>query len=391
MIGQRNFAPAVLSLFALAFATVPAAAADGDPWHVQKLSGDVWLTGDASQLVSLTKDTVLGPGNSIRTGQDGRVLLTRGEERILISPNSAIAIPSDQEKHGMPTTITQQAGTISLEVEKGNVQHFEVETPYLAAVVKGTQFQVSVGKGSSKVEVLRGQVQVSDFKTGDNVLVLPGQSVSTSSLARGGLILRGRGQFNPIQHGTPRSSTVKALAVPPTGLRAPHVNPGQETRPLRAASRFNNTSKSAANSKISHMPNGKFRIGAALGEVRLDFHKVTQGLAHGSLASNGASGTPGSSRDKSGTHGEAADAYASAGGLNSNASSNGGFSGNGNGSGGLGGNGNTNGNGGGNGGGNGNGSGVGAAGNNGLALGLGNGNGLALGGSNGNGKAKGKK
>ena len=45
-----------------------------------------------------------------------------------------------EKTDGLSTTIQQRAGSILLEVEKRNVTHFEVETPYLAAVVKGTQF-----------------------------------------------------------------------------------------------------------------------------------------------------------------------------------------------------------------------------------------------------------
>ena len=87
------------------------------------------------------------PGDTIRTGRNGRVLLVRGEETILISPNSVIGLPTEK-KDGLATTILQQAGSILLEVEKRNVKHFEVETPYLAAVVKGTQFRVSVNAAS---------------------------------------------------------------------------------------------------------------------------------------------------------------------------------------------------------------------------------------------------
>src|SRR6185436_6771770 len=97
-------------------------------------------------------------GDSISTGPNGRVLLTRGAETILVSPNSSIGIP--EKKGDLSTTITQRAGTILLEVEKRNVKHFEVETPYLAAVVKGTQFRVTVDKATSRVDVVRGQVEV---------------------------------------------------------------------------------------------------------------------------------------------------------------------------------------------------------------------------------------
>ena len=183
---------------ALIFCTASMARADdAAPWQVSKSSGEVWITTAGAQQVSLTADTKLNPGDSVRTGRNGRVLLIRGEERIMVSPNTAIGIPSEK-RNDLPTTITQQSGTILLEVEKKNVQHFEVETPYLAAVVKGTQFQVTVEKGRSRVEVTRGQVQVSDFKSGQNVLVLPGQAARSVANGAGGLEMSGKGPFNTI-------------------------------------------------------------------------------------------------------------------------------------------------------------------------------------------------
>src|SRR4051794_13752020 len=209
---------------------MPPAYAQDASWRVAKSSGDVWLTTTGAQQVALGSETMVTPGGNIRTGRNGRVLLTRGAERILISPNSEIGIPLEK-KGELATTITQQAGTIVLDVEKRNVQHFEVETPYLAAVVKGTQFRVSVDKGTSRVAVLRGQVQVSDFKSGENVLVLPGQMARTSGKAAGGLILTGQGRLNAIEPGTPRASSVRPLAVPATGLRPLQATAGQDARP----------------------------------------------------------------------------------------------------------------------------------------------------------------
>src|SRR3978361_1769521 len=140
--------------------------ADGGTWSVSKSSGDVWITSPGAQQVSLKQAEVLKPGDTIQTGRNGRALLVRGEETILVSPNSVIGLPQEK-KEGLWTRIVQQAGSILLEVEKRNVQHFEVETPYLAAVVKGTQFRVSVNATSTSVDVLRGKVEVTDFKSGD--------------------------------------------------------------------------------------------------------------------------------------------------------------------------------------------------------------------------------
>jgi hypothetical protein len=189
-------------------------------WHVGKSSGEVWLTGSGVQTVALTGEAVLKPGDSIRTGRSGRVLLVRGEETILISPNSIIGIPMEP-KDGLSTTIIQQAGSILLEVEKRNVKHFEVETPYFAAVVKGTQFRVSIDKSDASVDVLRGLVEVADFKSGQLALVLPGQIAKVLARGLGGLSLSGSGSFNPIQQGQPRPSSVQAVPVPKEGFSAP--------------------------------------------------------------------------------------------------------------------------------------------------------------------------
>jgi len=155
-----------------------------DSWSLSKASGEVWVTSVDGEPRALSSARTLLPGDNVRTGKAGRVVLTRGQERIVVSPNSAIGIPAER-KGDRSTTITQQVGTILLNVEKRNVQHFEVETPYLAAVVKGTQFRVSVRNGRSHVDVLEGQVQVSDFKSGQNVMVMPGQAARTVSV--GGL------------------------------------------------------------------------------------------------------------------------------------------------------------------------------------------------------------
>ena len=166
--------------------------ADQTTWQIRKSSGEVWLAASgAVQQVSLSQDASLKAGDSIRTGRNGRVLLVRGEETILISPNSAISLPANADK--LSTTIIQQAGSILLEVEKRNVKHFQVETPYLAAVVKGTQFRVSVGAAGANVSVIRGQVEVADFRSGQIAQVMPGQMAASPANGRPGLSLSGPG------------------------------------------------------------------------------------------------------------------------------------------------------------------------------------------------------
>src|SRR5579864_563378 len=242
-----------LSVFSTALVLTVASgalAAEGGVWSVSKSSGEVWVSGGEVQQASIRPEDHLKPGDTIRTGRNGRVLLVRGEESILIAPNSVVGLPAEQ-KEELTTTIVQRAGSILLDVEKRNVKHFEVETPYLAAVVKGTQFRVSVNAASTSVDVVRGQVEVSDFKSGQIAQVMPGQTATAFEHGKSGLTLSGSGTFNPIEQGKPRPSSIDRIPVPKGGLSAPrNATNGQKILALAA--------------------HGQLKISAALGEVKLD-------------------------------------------------------------------------------------------------------------------------
>lgn len=187
-----------------AFASEPAAS-----WQVAKSSGDVFISSaDSPQPVSLTTSAAVKPGDTIRTGDNGMLLLTRGEESLLVSPNSVIDIPK-QNLDGMSTTILERAGSVLVKAEKRNVRHFEVVTPYLAAVVKGTRFRVTIDGAGSNVDVMEGQVDVSGFHSGEQILLLPGQTAKVAAAGSGALNVSGSGLFNPVRVGPPRTSPVQ--------------------------------------------------------------------------------------------------------------------------------------------------------------------------------------
>jgi hypothetical protein len=266
----------VSRLLAAAFAlavTSSAFAADDGTWTVSKSSGEVWLSSTGAQPASLKPEETLKPGDTVRTGRTGRVLLQRGEEKILISPNSVVGLPTEK-KDGLATTIMQQAGSILLDVEKRKVKHFEVETPYLAAVVKGTQFRVTVNAASTSVDVTRGQVEVSDFRTGQIAQVMPGQHATTFAQGKPGLTLGGTGTFNPIEQGKPRAPSIERVPVPKAGLNAP--------RNAANGSMQRHAGTNAAKPGVT-------RISSSIGEVRLNFHRVTHGLARDNSAASGTS------------------------------------------------------------------------------------------------------
>jgi hypothetical protein len=198
---------ALLTALAIAMLGAGSNAHAQESWRISKSSGDVSIMTEGFQPVALAAGMILQPGNSIRTGQNGRVLLTRGNETILISANSAISFPKNGKQNGMSTTVLQQAGSILLEVEKRAINHFEVETPHLSAVVKGTRFHVTMSGNETRVGVFRGQVEVTDFMSGQHALVNAGQNATASMQGAPGLSLSGTGTLSPIQQGSPRGSS----------------------------------------------------------------------------------------------------------------------------------------------------------------------------------------
>jgi hypothetical protein len=223
--GIRSLSSALLLIAFVVVGTGSPAIAQDTSWRVSKSSGEVWIDAPGAQPVALSADAVLSPGASVRTGANGRVLLIRGAETIMVSPNSAVQIPAGKSGNGGVTTILQRSGSLLLEVEKKNVRHFEVSTPYLAAVVKGTQFRVTVDEGGSRVEVLRGQVQVTDFKSGQRALVNPSQTAAVSRRGAPGLALSGTGPMSPIEFGSPQVPPTSPAVMPPASRSAAAMGP----------------------------------------------------------------------------------------------------------------------------------------------------------------------
>lgn len=198
---------AILSCAALVAFTGAATHAFSSNWSIAKMSGEVWLKKEGVQTVSLGPNADIVAGSVVATGKNGRALLVRNAETMVVGPQSMVTIPRD----GNPqfTTILMRTGTTEFDVEKRNVQHFDVETPFLAAVVKGTHFTVRVGSDGASVGVARGRVQVTALRSGKTVDVLPGQAIKVGS--DGSIALSGKGEFSEIVDGEPRDSLVEPL------------------------------------------------------------------------------------------------------------------------------------------------------------------------------------
>lgn len=155
----------------------PAMAKENGParWTVTQASGDVRVVRNGLQPASLQVRASLAPGDVVATGATGRVVLVRGGDYVVVAPGSRLLLPK-QETSGF-TRLLQQVGTMLYKVQHTGVPHFEVKTPLLAAVVKGTSFTVVVDDKRAAVQVTDGLVEVSSADGAARQLVEKGVTV----------------------------------------------------------------------------------------------------------------------------------------------------------------------------------------------------------------------
>jgi hypothetical protein len=161
-----------------AFAGVTSAG-DGGEWSIVQSSGGIWVQVGGAERVSLGDTRTVLPGTTLATSATGRILLQRGRETMVVGPGTVMNVPADSSRAF--TTVIELMGEIDFDVEKRSGKHFEVRTPYLAAVVKGTRFSVRASAEGDSVAVERGVVEVEALGTGEKVDLLPGQSAFVSS------------------------------------------------------------------------------------------------------------------------------------------------------------------------------------------------------------------
>ena len=158
-------------MVAACMCSIPALAR-AEAWRVSESNGQVFVLHSGQSRAAIQGATV-DTGDIVSTGKGGRAVLVRGEEYMVVSPNSRLKI-AEPEKTGSLNQIFEEFGTVVFKIKKKLTPHFGVDTPYLAAVVKGTTFSVTVTEAGAAVQVIEGAVQVSTLDGGASHLVTPG-------------------------------------------------------------------------------------------------------------------------------------------------------------------------------------------------------------------------
>ena len=201
----------LLRLAALIIFTSLAGQAFADNWNVIRLRGTVL------QLVEgawqpLERGGVVPDTRVVATRGNGYVTLTRGKEIIELSPNTQIQI-YDQGGAKPFTTVIEHFGTVAIEAEVRNVQHFAVKNRYLAAVVKGTRFVVTASRFGGTVKVQRGHVEVDSSVDQSTTLITVGQNANVWKGRE--MTVSGQGKLPPVvqKGGEAKDRAAKAAAA----------------------------------------------------------------------------------------------------------------------------------------------------------------------------------
>ena len=367
-----GLAPVLLAIGSSAVAASPA-------WRISEASGDVKVVESGRSKVAL-RGALLSSGATIVTGQGARAVIVRDRDFVVISPNSRMRIAEPVQQRGIIQVIAD-FGTALFRIEHKKTPHFGVQTPYLAAVVKGTVFTVTVGKEGSTVQVTEGAVEVATLDGGAVDLIRPGMIASVGANDRLQLSVKGDVDRVIRSNGAPVAGTVTVPAPAP----AEGKGSGGEGEGHRSAEVTNVVHDDPVS--LAEVTDGLVQ-GNPVENAMADANRPAKareerGASGGSDNGSANGGSGGNGNDGGGTGGSDSGAGGSGGTGSDNG--NGGAGGSGNGNGGSGGSGSGNGNGGsgGSGSGNGNGGSGGGADN---GNGNGNGNGGSGGGAdNGNG------
>lgn len=152
-----------------------------DDWTVVKLRGGVQQLIDGT-WTDVVRGDVIPDDRQIRTLADGHVDLQRATETVSLGAATQIQIHDKTDVRY--TTVQQDFGTVEVNAEALNVQHFAVENSLLAAVVKGTHFVVTASDADASVAVVRGAVSVEAKSSKEIMLVTVGHMATVGAQAQ---------------------------------------------------------------------------------------------------------------------------------------------------------------------------------------------------------------
>ena len=106
------------------------------------------------------KDDVISLPATVFTGPSGSIELRQGPTTFSAAPNTRLDIPATANRGEAIDRVIQSQGNAFYSVGKRESHKLRVETPYLVAVIKGTQFSVTSLEDSTTISLFEGRLEV---------------------------------------------------------------------------------------------------------------------------------------------------------------------------------------------------------------------------------------
>lgn len=257
---MRYLSRLLMPLILLMFSGAPALA-QSVGWTISETKGSVVVIdsrGERAASVGLA----VTPGATVRTKAQSSAVLVRGREFVTLRQNAQIRIPEAVRDKSI-IQIIQDYGSAMFNIGKKADPHFGVETPYLAAVVKGTTFIIAVGADGATLQVTEGAVEASTPDGGARELILPGAVAMVAAGDTMRLVIEGEGRKVIDSPARPASGPAAAASAPAPAPAASSAASGVE--PAAAPARGENRVDSAVVSSPGDVRN--YTGGFASGEV----------------------------------------------------------------------------------------------------------------------------
>ncbi len=199
------------------------AIANGSTWTVSEMSGSVQVAHRGMSRIA-TRGLSVTAGDTVTTGPGARAVLVRGTEYMMVAAGSRLQLQPEAQSSGF-TQMIEEFGNVVFMIKKKATPHFEVRTPYLAAVVKGTTFAVGVTPQGASVQVLEGAVEVATGDGGARDLLRPGSVAIVAENDRYRMRVESNGVTKIVEspaatgHTTTSQTTLAAGRVVPTAAR----------------------------------------------------------------------------------------------------------------------------------------------------------------------------
>jgi hypothetical protein len=126
---------------------------------VTAVAGQVDVTMAGEAVIVERGATMLLPARIV-TGHDGTLGLTQAGTNISVSSDTDIEIPAEAVDGNLVARLVQHRGNVFYDVAPRDVGKLRVETPFLVAVIKGTQFNVAVGDDRTTISLFEGRLEL---------------------------------------------------------------------------------------------------------------------------------------------------------------------------------------------------------------------------------------